>query len=39
MILCKKLDFIDETTYNNIRQRIYKISNMLNALRKSQLNS
>jgi len=39
IILCKKLDFIDEITYNDVRQRIYKISNMFNALRKSQLNS
>ncbi|QTD36193.1 four helix bundle protein [Polaribacter batillariae] len=39
IILCYKLKFIDETTYNDIRQRIYKISNMLNALRKSQLNN
>ncbi|OAD46349.1 four helix bundle protein [Polaribacter atrinae] len=39
IILCHKLKFIDEIVYNDIRQRIYKISNMLNALRKSQLNS
>lgn len=39
IILCKKLQFINDEVYNDLRNRIYKISNMLNALRKSQLKS
>ena len=39
MILSKELDFITEEKYLNVRLQISKISNMLNALRKSQLNS
>lgn len=39
IILCYKLKFINNEVYHNLRNRIYKISNMLNALRKSQLNS
>ncbi|WP_299670448.1 four helix bundle protein [uncultured Polaribacter sp.] len=39
IILCKKLEFINNEIYNDLRSRIYKISNMLNALRKAQLNS
>lgn len=36
LILSKELDFIEEKSYLDIRD---KISNMLNALRKAQLNS
>ncbi|AOW18049.1 four helix bundle protein [Polaribacter vadi] len=39
IILCNKLQFINDEIYLELRKRIYKISNMLNALRKSQLNS
>lgn len=39
IILCNKLKFMNDEVYNDLRKRIYKISNMLNALRKSQLNS
>lgn len=39
IILCNKLDFITDEIYNDLRNRIYKISNMLNALRKAQLSS
>ena len=35
--LCNKLLFINDEIYNDLRKRIYKISNMLKALRKSQL--
>jgi four helix bundle protein len=37
LILSKELEFISEENYLQLRERIYKISNMLNALRKSQL--
>lgn len=39
IILCNKLNFISDNIYKDLRNRIYKISNMLNALRKAQLNS
>ena len=39
LILSKELKFIDEENYLKLRNDIYKISNMLNALRKSQLNN
>ncbi len=39
IILCNKLQFINDEIYNDLRNKIYKISNMLNALRKAQLNS
>ena len=39
IILCNKLDFITDEIYNDLRNRVYKISNMLNALRKAQLSS
>ncbi|MDO9275613.1 MAG: four helix bundle protein [Lutibacter sp.] len=39
LILSKELNFIDEKDYEKLREDINKISNMLNALRKSQLNS
>ncbi len=39
IIIAKELDFISENNYKNIRAEIEKISNKLNALRKSQLNS
>ena len=35
----KELGFIKENDYQNIRTKIEKISNKLNALRKSQINS
>ena len=38
IILCHKLQFMNEEIYNGLREKIYKISNMLNALRKAQLN-
>lgn len=37
LILSKELEFISEEDYNKIREQIYKISNMLNALKKAQL--
>jgi four helix bundle protein len=37
LILSKELEFITEENYLKLRERIYKISNMLNALRKAQL--
>jgi four helix bundle protein len=37
LIVSKELEFISEEDYLKLRERIYKISNMLNALRKSQL--
>ncbi len=39
LILSKELQFISEEKYLKIREQIHKISNMLNALRKAQLNS
>ena len=36
LIIAKELEFITEENYLEIRTQIYKISNMLNALRKSQ---
>ena len=39
IILCNKLGFLSDEIYTSLREKIYKISNMLNALRKSQLNS
>jgi len=38
VIITKELNFISESDYQNIRTEIEKISNKLNALRKSQLN-
>ena len=37
LIVSKELEFISEEVYLKLREHIYKISNMLNALRKSQL--
>lgn len=37
ILISKELNFIDEKNYLETREHIYKISNMLNALRKSQL--
>lgn len=37
LIISKELKFINEKSYLETREQIYKISNMLNALRKSQL--
>jgi len=37
LILSKELNFISENDYGKLRENISKISNMLNALRKSQL--
>lgn len=39
IILSKELEFISEENYLELREKIYKISNMLNALRKAQLNN
>ena len=39
LIISKELNFITNEKYFELRDIIYKISNMLNALRKSQLNS
>ena len=38
LILSKELCFINEDSYEKLRKQVYKISNMLNGLRKSQLN-
>ena len=38
IIIAKELGFIEEKDYQKIRTEIEKISNKLNALRKSQLN-
>ena len=37
LIISKELKFISEEEYLELRDRIYKISNMLNALKKAQL--
>jgi hypothetical protein len=37
LIVSKELEFIFEDDYLKLSERSYKISNMLNALRKSQL--
>ncbi len=37
LVLSKELGFLKEENYNDLRKEIYKISNMLNALRKAQL--
>jgi len=37
LIISKELEFISEEDYLKAREQIYKISNMLNALKKSQL--
>lgn len=39
IIISKELNFITEEDYQTIRTEIEKISNKLNALRKSQLNA
>lgn len=39
IIIAKELDFINEDNYQIIRKEIEKISNKLNALRNTQLNS
>jgi len=38
IIISKELDLISENEYISIREKIEKITNMLNALRKSQIN-
>ncbi|HMC01589.1 MAG TPA: four helix bundle protein [Flavobacteriaceae bacterium] len=38
LIISKELDFISEDNYSSIRDKIEKITNMLNALRNSQIN-
>jgi len=38
LILSKELDFISEKEYLELRKMISKITNMLNSLRKVQLN-
>jgi len=37
--ICKRLGFINEEEYANLREAILKVSNKINALRKSQLNA
>lgn len=39
IIIAKELKFIDEDNFTVLREQIEKISNKLNALRKTQLNS
>jgi len=39
LIISKELNFISENNYSALRVKIEKITNMLNALRKSQLNT
>ena len=39
IIISKRLKFISEEEYLSLREKVFKISNMLKALRKSQLNS
>ncbi len=39
IILAKELEFISEENYLELRKKISKITNMLNSLRKSQLNT
>jgi four helix bundle protein len=39
LILSKELEFLSKEDYLKLREKIYKISNMLNALRKAQLKS
>ena len=39
LIISKELNYISESDYQNLRVQIEKISNKLNALRKSQLNN
>tara|TARA_R110001583_G_scaffold36657_1_gene120678 strand:- start:1069 stop:1443 length:375 start_codon:yes stop_codon:yes gene_type:complete len=39
LIISKELNFISEENYEKLREDISKISNMLNALRKAQLNN
>ncbi|WP_417800322.1 hypothetical protein [Tenacibaculum sp.] len=38
LIVSRDLNFLNEEDYLKLRNTIYKISNMLNSLRKSQLN-
>ncbi len=39
LIIAKDLNYISDSDFKNLRTHIEKISNMLNALRKSQLNN
>jgi four helix bundle protein len=39
IIIARELNFIQEADYHTVRLEIEKISNKLNALRKSQLNN
>ena len=39
LIISKELNFINENDYMLLRTKIEKITNMLNALRKAQLNA
>ena len=39
LIISRELNYISEKNYTLVRQKIEKITNMLNALRKSQLNA
>jgi len=37
LIISKELNFVDAAEYNQIRKRLEKLANMINALKKSQL--
>lgn len=39
LIIAKELNFIKDKDYQDLRSEIEKISNKLNALRKSQINN
>lgn len=39
IIICKRLGFIEEETYLNLRAIVMKVSNQINALKKYQLNA
>lgn len=39
LIIAKELNFIEDKDYQDLRSEIEKISNKLNALRKSQINN
>lgn len=39
LIIAQELELVTDEVYTELRDRIYKITNMLNALKKAQLNS
>lgn len=39
IIICKRLGFVQEAEYSELRNRVMKISNQINALKKFQLNA